>query len=180
VPIVSPVSNKPYRMGTLELKVLGMKLEDLLKKGYIHPSVSPWGSPIFFMKKKYGTLRLCINFRHLNKVTINNKYPFPRIYDFFDQLKGARIFSNIDLRSGYHHVRINEEYISKTTFRTRHGHYDFMVVPFGVSNSPSMFMCLMNGVFREYIDKFVTMFLDDILVYSKLEEEHEKHLRMVL
>jgi hypothetical protein len=180
VPGAAPVSKTPYRMGTPELKELQMQLEELLKKGYIRPSVSPWGAPVLFVKKKDGTLRLCIDFRQLNKVTIKNKYPLPRIDDLFDQLKGARIFSKIDLRSGYHQVRIKEEDINKTTFRTRYGHYEFTVVPFGLSNAPTIFMCLMNGVFREYLDKFVIVFLDDILVYSKSEEEHEKHLRMVL
>jgi hypothetical protein len=116
----------------------------------------------------------------LNKVTVKNKYPLPRIDDLFDQLKGAKIFSKIDLRSGYHQVRINDEDISKTAFRTRYGHYEFTVVPFGLSNTPVVFMCLMNGVFRDYLDKFVIVFLDDILVYSKSEEEHDQHLRMVL
>jgi hypothetical protein len=116
----------------------------------------------------------------LNKVTVKNKYPLPRIDDLFDQLKDAKIFSKIDLRSGYHQVRINDEDISKTAFRTRYGHYEFTVVPFGLTNAPVVFMCLMNGVFRDYLDKFVIVFLDDILVYSKSEEEHEKHLRMVL
>jgi hypothetical protein len=157
-----------------------MQLEELLKKGYIHPSVSPWGAPVLFVKKKDGTLRLCIDFRQLNKVTVKNKYPFPRIDDLFDQLKDAKIFSKIDLRSGYHQVRIKEEDINKTSFRTRYGHYEFTVVPFGLSNAPIVFMCLMNGIFREYLDKFVIVFLDDILIYSKSEEEHEKHLKMVL
>jgi hypothetical protein len=142
--------------------------------------VSPWGAPVLFVKKKDGTLRLCIEFRQLNKVTIKNKYPLPRIDDLFHQLKDARIFSNIDLRLGYHQVRIRYEDINKTSFKTRYGHYKFTVVPFGLSNAPIVFMCLMNGVFREYLDKFVIVFLDDILVYSKLEEEHENHLRMVL
>jgi hypothetical protein len=132
------------------------------------------------VKKKDGTLRLCIDFRQLNKVTIKNKYPLPRIDDLFDQLKDEKIFSKIDLRSGYHQVRIKEEYISKTAFRTRYGHYEFIVVPFGLSNAPVVFMCLMNGVFLENLDKFVIVFLDDILVYSKSEEEHVHHLRMVL
>jgi hypothetical protein len=116
----------------------------------------------------------------LNKVTVKNKYPLPRIDDLFDQLKDAKIFSKIDLRSGYHQVRINDEDISKTAFRTRYGHYEFIVVLFGLTNAPDVFMCLMNGVFRDYLDKFVIVFLDDILVYSKSEEEHEQHLRMVL
>ena len=125
------------------------------------------------MKRKDGTLRLCIDFRQSNKVTIKNKYPFPRIDDLFDQLKGAHIFSKIDLRSGYHQVRIKEEDINKTDFRTRYGHYEFTVVPFGLSNAQVVFMCLMNGIFREYLDKFFIVFMDDILIYSKFEEEHE-------
>jgi hypothetical protein len=116
----------------------------------------------------------------LNKVTVKNKYPLSRIDDLFDQLKDAKIFSKIDIRYGYHQVRIRDEDISKTTFRTRYGHYEFTVVPFGLSNVPVVFMCLMNRVFRNYMDKFVIVFLDDILVYSKTEEEHEQHLRMVL
>jgi hypothetical protein len=120
--------------------------------------VSPWGAPVLFVKKKDGTLRLCIDFRQLNKVTIENKYPLPMIDDLFDQLKDAKIFSNIELRLGYPQVRIKEEDISKTAFRTRYGHYEFTVVPFGLSNAPDVFMCLMNGVFREYLDKFVIVF----------------------
>jgi hypothetical protein len=142
--------------------------------------VSPWGAPFLFVKKKDGTLRLCIYFRKLNKVTIKNKYPLPKIDDLFDQLKGARIFSKIDLRSGYHQVRIREVDVSKIAFITIYGHYEFMVVPFGLSNAPKMFMCLMNGVFREYLEKFLIVFLDNICVYYKLEEEHEQDLRMVL
>jgi hypothetical protein len=180
IPEATPVSKTPYIMSTLELKELQLKLEYLLKKGYICPSASPWGAPILFMKKKYGTLILCIDFRHLNKVTVKNKYPLPRINDLFDQLKVEKIFSKIDIRSGYHQVRIKEEDISKTTFRTRYGHYEFTVVPFGLSNAPVVFMFLMNGVFREYLDKFVIVFLDDILIYSKSEEENENNLIMVL
>jgi hypothetical protein len=142
--------------------------------------VSPWGAPVLFVKKKDGMLRLCIDFRQLNKVTVKNKYPLPRIDDLFDQLKDAKIFSKIDLRSRYHQVRINDEDISKTAFRTRYGHYEFIVVPFGLTNALVVFMCLMNGVLRDYLDEFVIVFLDDILVYSKIEEEHEQHLIMVL
>jgi hypothetical protein len=138
------------------------------------------GAQHVFVKKKDGTLRLCIDFRQLKKVTIKNKYPLLRIDDLFDQLKNAKIFPKIDLRSGYQQVRIKDEDINKTTIRTRYGHYEFIVVPFGLSNAPTVFMCLMNGVFKEYLDKFVIVFLDDILIYSKLKEEHEKHLKMVL
>jgi hypothetical protein len=157
-----------------------MQLEEILKKGYIHPSVSPWGAPILFMKKKDGALRLCIDFRQLNKVIVKNKYPLPRINDLFDQLRGAHIFSKIDLRSGYYQVRIKEEDIRKTTFRMRYKHYKFTVIPFELSSAPFIFMCFMNGVFKNYLDKFVLVFMDDILIYSKSEEENEKHLRMVL
>jgi hypothetical protein len=180
IPGAAPVSKAPYRMSTPELKELQLQLEEILKKGYIHPSVSTWGAPILLVKKKDGMLRLCIDFQQLNKVTLKNKYPLPRIDDLFDQLKDAKIFSKIDLRFGYLQVRINEEDINKTTFRIRYNHYEFTVVLFGLSNAPTVFMCLMNGVFRDYLEKFVIVFLDDILVYSKSEEEHEKHLRMVL
>jgi hypothetical protein len=180
MPGAAPVSKAPYRMSTPEMKELQLQLEELLKKGYIHPILSPWGAPVLFVKKKDGTLRLCIDFRQLNKVIVKNKYPLPRIDDPFDQLKDAKIFSKIDLRSGYHQVRINDEDSIKTAFRTRHDHYEFTVVSFGLTNAPVVFMCLMNGVFRDYLDKFVIVFLDDILVYSKTEEEHEQHLRMVL
>jgi hypothetical protein len=142
--------------------------------------VSPWGALVLFVKKKNGTLRMCIDFRQLNNVTIKNKYPFPRIDDLFDQLKGARIFLKIELISSCDQVRRKEEYISNKSFRTRYGHYEFTIVPFGLSNASVVFMCLMNGVFREYLDKFVIAFLDVILIYPKSEEEHEQHLRMVL
>ena len=132
--------------------------------------MSPWGAPVLFVRKKDGTLRLCIDFRQLNKATVKNKCPLPRIDDLFDQLRGVKILSKIDLRSGYHQVRIKEEGISKTAFRTRYGHYEFMVVPFRLINAPTTFICLMNGIFRKYLDKFVIMFLDDILIYSKSEK----------
>jgi hypothetical protein len=167
-------------MSILELKELKMNLEDILKNGYIRPSVSPWDAPVLFVKKKDGNLRLCIEFRYLNKVTIKKKYPLPRIDDLFNQLKDARIFSKIDPKSGYHQVRIKYEDINNTSFRKRYGHYEFIVVPFGLSNALAFFMCLMNGVFREYLDKFVIVFLDEILAYYKIEEEREQHLRMVL
>jgi hypothetical protein len=136
----------------------------MIDKGYIQPSVSPWGAPVMFMKKKDDTLRLCIDYRQLNKVTIKNKYPFPMIDDLFDQLGGASIFSKINFRSGYHQVRIKGEEIHKTAFRMRYGHYEFVVVPFGLTNAPSTFMCLMNNVLNKFLDKILLVFIDDILI----------------
>ncbi|KAL4038164.1 hypothetical protein IC575_001771 [Cucumis melo] len=153
---------------------------ELLDKGFIRPSVSPWGAPVLFVKKKDGSMRLCIDYRELNKVTVKNRYPLPRIDDLFDQLQGATVFSKIDLRSGYHQLRIKDEDVPKTAFRSRYGHYEFIVMSFGLTNAPAVFMDLMNRVFREFLDTFVIVFIDDILIYSKTEAEHEEHLRMVL
>ena len=147
-------------MTTQDLSELKLQLEELLAKGHIHPSVSLWGAPVIFVKKKDGSLRLCIDYRQLNKVTVKNRYPLPRIDDLFDQMKGARVFSKIDLKSGYHQLRIQEADIYRTTFCTRYGHYEFTVVPFGLTNVPSVFMSLMNGVFRTYLDQCVIVFLD--------------------
>jgi hypothetical protein len=174
------VSRTPYRMSTPELVELKLQLKEMMNKGYIWPNVSPWGALVLFVNKKDGTLRLCIDYRQLNKVTIKNKYPLPRIDDLFDQLGGASIFSKIDLRSRYHQVRIKGEDNYKTTFRTRYGHYEFVVVPFGLTNALATFMCLMNNVLSKFLDKFVLVFIDNILIYSKNREEHEEHLRLVL
>jgi len=144
----------------------------MLDKGYIRPSVSPLGTPILFMKKKDGILKIFIDYRQLNKVTIKNMYPLPRIDDLFNKLKGATMFLNIDLRSGYHQIRIKQEDIYKTNFQTRYGNYEFVVVPFRLTNAPTTFMCLMNSVLCLYLDKLVIMFIDDILVYSKSKEDH--------
>ena len=157
-----------------------MELQELLDKGYIRPSVSPWGALVLFVKEKDGTFRMCFDYRQLNKLTIKNRYPLPRIEDLFYQVRGASVFSKIDLRTGYHQLRIKEEDISKTTFRTRYGHYEFVVLPFGLMNAPATFMCLMNSVLNKYLDKFVLVFIDDILIYSKNEDEHKEHLRIVL
>ncbi|KAJ9536336.1 hypothetical protein OSB04_un000487 [Centaurea solstitialis] len=180
IPGASPISKAPYRMAPSEMKELKTQLDDLLEKGFIRPSVSPWGAPVLFVKKKDGSMRLCIDYRELNKVTIRNKYPLPRIDDLFDQLQGARYFSKIDLRSGYHQLRIRDCDIQKTAFRTRYGHYEFLVMPFGLTNAPAFFMDLMNRVFKDYLDDFVIVFIDDILVYSKSREQHEQHLRIIL
>ncbi|KAL8089701.1 hypothetical protein AgCh_039255 [Apium graveolens] len=179
-PGTEPVSKAPYRMTPVEMKELAKQLQDLLEKGVIRPSVSPWGAPILFVKKKDGSMRLCIDYRELNKLTIKNKYPLPRIDDLFDQLKGAKYFSKIDLSSGYHQLKIKPEDIPKTAFRTRYGHYEFLVMSFGLTNAPAAFMDLMNRIFKEYLDKFIIVFIDDILIYSKTEEDHAEHLRTAL
>ena len=143
-PGTEPISKAPYRMAPLELKELKVQMEELVNKGFVRPSTSPWGAPILFVKKKDGSLRLCIDYRELNKVTIRNQYPLPRIDDLFYQLQGARVFSKIDLRSGYHQFKIRSEDVPKTAFRTRYGHYEFLVMPFRLTNAPAVFMDLMN------------------------------------
>ncbi|KAL0559143.1 hypothetical protein IC582_003733 [Cucumis melo] len=175
-----PISRAPYRMAPAELKELKVQLQELLDKGFIRPSVSPWGAPVLFVKKNDGSMRLCIDYRELNKVTVKNRYPLPRIDDLFDQLQGATVFSKIDLRSGYHQLRIKDGDVPKTAFHSRYGHYEFIVMSFGLTNAPAVFMDLMNRVFREFLDTFVIVFIDDILIYSKTEAEHAEHLRIVL
>ncbi|GJT07283.1 putative reverse transcriptase domain-containing protein [Tanacetum coccineum] len=156
------------------------KLQELQDKGFIRPSHSPWGAPVLFVKKKDGSFRMCIDYRELNKLTVKNRYPLPRIDDLFDQLQGSCYFSKIDLRSGYHQLRVHEDDIPKTAFRTRYGHFKFTVMPFRLTNAPAVFMDLMNRVCKPYLDKFVIVFIDDILIYSKTKEDHEVHLRLVL
>nr|CAH66252.1 OSIGBa0139I12.1 [Oryza sativa] len=180
VPGTNPIHKRPYRMAANELAEVKRQVDDLLQKGYIRPSTSPWGAPVIFVEKKDHTQRMCVDYRALNEVTIKNKYPLPRIDDLFDQLKGATIFSKIDLRSGYHQLRIREEDIPKTAFTTRYGLFECTVMSFGLTNAPAFFMNLMNKVFMEYLDKFVVVFIDDILIYSKRKEEHEEHLRLAL
>ena len=180
IPGTEHISIHPYRMAPVELRELKAQLEELLSMGFIRPSISPWGAPILFVKKKDGSLRLCIDYRQLNRVTIRNQYPLPRIDELFDQLQGSRVYSKIELRSEYHQLRVQEGDVPKTTFRTRYGHYEFLVMPFGLTNAPAAFMDLMNRVFQPYLDRFVIVFIDDILVYSGSPEEHSEHLRIVL
>lgn len=180
VPRTAPISEAPCRMAPVKMKELMIQLQEFLDKKFIRPSVSPWGGMVLFVKKKDGSLRLCIDYRELNKVTIKNKYLLPRIHDLFDQLNGANYFSKTDLRSGYHQLKVREEDVPKTVFWTRYGHYEFLVMPFGLTNAPAAFMDLMNMVFKNFLDKFVVVFIDDILIYSQIKEEHAEHLRCVL
>ncbi|GJY96141.1 reverse transcriptase domain-containing protein [Tanacetum coccineum] len=180
IPGALPVVKSPYRLAPSEMNELSNQLKELQEKGFIRPSHSPWGAPVLFVKKKDGAMRMCIDYRELNKLTIKNRYPLPRIDDLFDQLQGACCFSKIDLRSGYHQLRVHEADIPKTAFRTRYGHFEFTVMPFGLTNAPAIFMDLMNCVCKSYLDKFVIVFIDDILIYSKSEEEHEVHLKTIL
>ncbi|KAH9679701.1 Endonuclease [Citrus sinensis] len=166
-----------YGMAPVELKELKVQLQELVEKVFTRPSVSPWGAPVLFVKKKDGTFRLCIDYRQLNKVTVRNKYLLPRIDDLFDQLQGAKVFSKIDLRSGYHQLRIKDVDVPKTTFRICCGHYKFLVMPFGLTNAQAAFMNLMNRVFRSYLDRFLIVFIDDILVYSQSEELTRKNAK---
>jgi hypothetical protein len=177
-PGTTPISKRPYRMPPTELAELKKQLQELSDKGFIHPSTSPWGCPALFVKKD-ESLRLCIDYRPLNAVTIKNKYPLPRIDVLFDQLVGAKVFSKIDLCFGYHQIKIRENDIPKTAFSTKYGLYEYLVMSFGLTNALAYFMYLMNSVFMLELDKFVVVFIDDILVYSKNEAEHAKHLRTI-
>jgi hypothetical protein len=179
-PGTAPISRRSYRMPPNKLEELKTQLQDLSEKGLIRPSSSRWGCPAIFVKKKDQTLRMCMDYRPLNEVTIKNKYPLARIGILFDQLTRARVFSKIDLRSGYHQIRIRPKDIPKTAFTTRYGLFEYLVMTFGLTNAPSHFTNLMNSVFMPELDKFVVVFIDDILIYSKNEEEHAKHLRIVL
>ncbi|GKA89485.1 hypothetical protein Tco_0811297, partial [Tanacetum coccineum] len=180
VPGAAPVVKVPYRLALPEIQELSAQLQELLSKGLIRPSSSPWGAPVLFVKKKDGSMRMCIDYRELNKLTIKNRYPLPRIDDLFDQLQGATYFSKINLRSGYHQLKVREKDVPKIAFRTRYGHYEFLVMPFGLTNAPTVFMDLMNRVCRPYLDKFVIVFIDDILIYSRSKAEHEQHLNTIL
>jgi hypothetical protein len=167
-------------MAANQLVEIKEQLQELLDKGYIRLSASPWGAPVIFVPKKDGTQRMCVDYRSLNEVTIKNMYPLPRIDDLFNQLKGAYVFLKIDLRSGYHQLKIWASDIPKIAFITQYGLYKYTVMLFGLTNAPAYFMYLMNKVFMDYLDKFMVVFIDDILIFSKNEKEHDEHLRLVL
>jgi hypothetical protein len=177
-PGTTPISKRTYCMPPKELAKLKNQLQELLDKGYILPSSSPWGSPALFVKKKNGSLRMCVDYRPLNAVTINNKYPLPRMDVLFDQFVGAKVFSKIDLRSGYHQIKIRPSDIPKTAFSTRYGLYEFLVMYFGLTNAPTYFMYLMNSVFMNELEKFVVVFCDNPpreIPYYRLRPIHFGH-----
>jgi hypothetical protein len=180
LPGTPPIFNRLYRMLVNELAELKKQIAELQSKGFICPTSSPWGAPVLLVEKKDRTQRMCVDYRSLNEVTIKNKYPLPRIVDLFDQMKGASDFSKINLRSGYHQLKIREPDMPKTTFHTRYGLYEYIVMSFGLTNVHAYFLYIMNKVFVEYLEKFVVVFIDDILIFSKTEDEHETHLRLVL
>ena len=175
-----PVSLPVRHMAPRERRELNKQVKELLEKGFIRRSISEWGAPVVFATKADGSLRLCVDYRELNKLTKKNRHPLPRIDDLFDQLVGASVFSQLDLANGFHQLRVAEDSIDKTAFRTSDGFYEWLVMPFGLTNAPAYFVDLMSRVFREYLNKFVVVFVDDILIFSKNEEEHALHLRKVL
>jgi hypothetical protein len=179
-PGTAPISRRPYKMTPKELAEMKIQLKELLDKGYICPSSSPWGYPALFVKKKDQSLRLCVDYRPLNTVTIKNKYHLPHIDILFYQLAGTKVFSKVDLLSGYHQIKIRSKDVLKITFSTRYGLYKYLVMSFGLTNASAHFMYLMNSVFMAELDKLVVVFINDILVYSKNEEENEQHLRVIL
>jgi hypothetical protein len=176
MPKVAPPAKAPYRMSHEELKELKVQLEKRLAKGYIKPSKLAYGAPVLSVHKTNGTLRMCVDYRGLNKATVKNWYPLPRIDDLFNRLSGAKVFSRINLRSGYYQIRIAEGDEEKTSCRIRYNSYEFLVMPFGLTNAPTTFCTFMNDIFREWFDDFVVVYIDDILIYSGSLEEHAEHL----
>ncbi|KAG7674175.1 hypothetical protein KSW81_006007 [Nannochloris sp. 'desiccata'] len=179
-PGAQPTSRPDYKKSLPEYDEMQRQINEMLENGEIQPSVSPYGSPVLFVKKQDGSLRMCIDYRALNKQTVKNRYPLPRIEEMLDRLGKAKYFTKLDLRSGYYQIRVAKEDIYKTAFSTRYGHYEFLVMPFGLTNAPATFQTLMNDIFRTSLDKFIMVYLDDILIFSDTLEDHEKHVRHAL
>jgi hypothetical protein len=178
-PGITPPASRIYPLSGAQLAELRAQLQEL-QKGFVRPSISPYGAPILFVPKKDGGWRLCIDYRALNKITVRNQHPLPRIDEMFEQLHGSCVFSKLDLASGYHQIRMHEDSIEKTAFKTRYGHYEFVVMPFGLTNALATFQSVMNSILAPFLDRFVLVYLDDILIYSKSMAEHVEHLKSVL
>nr|GEV32813.1 putative reverse transcriptase domain-containing protein [Tanacetum cinerariifolium] len=177
---VAHVARAHYRLAPSKMQELSNQLQELADQGFIRLSTSPWGALVLFVKKKDRYFRMCIGYRELNKLNIKNRYPLQRIDDLFDQLQGSSVYSKFDLRSSYHQLRVRDEDIPKTAFKTRYEYFEFPVMPFGLTNAPAIFIDLINRVCKPHLDEFVIVFIDDILIYSRNKKEHANHLRIIL